>query len=503
MKPRMRRLPVVIVAAVAATVITAVPATAAAPGGDIDWQPCEGAEQDETVSCATITVPLDYSDPDGDTIKVGLARRQALNPDERIGSILMDPGGPGGSGVDVVRDYPQLFSDEVQQRFDVVGFDPRGINTSTQVTCDAELAEELAQTPPPTNQAEFAAREKLNADIAENCRKLTGPLYDNVDTKSVVQDMDRIRAALGEEKLTYLGYSYGTLMGQQYAEMFPDKIRAMVLDGNMDHSLSTTWDFMSTETAAVERNFTQFAQWCDTTADCALNGSDTLATYDKLREKAKKGKLTDPETGDPIDFYTLSDLVFNANFPQSWPDLADYLEALRAGKPLPTVTGLKTAEPVNTAETAIWCQDWDYPLADYKEWKSLNKRLAKEYPNVQWTNYNMHALSCIGNPDETTNPQAPLDIEGAPPLVMLGNLNDFATVYEWSQAAAEQSGAVLLTYEGYSHTVYSGRTDCIDDPINAYLIDLTVPDEGISCASVDEPGGEQVTTIAPQAFQGA
>jgi pimeloyl-ACP methyl ester carboxylesterase len=287
--------------------VAAAPPIAVAEEPAIDWIPCAGAEG---VDCATIEVPLDWSEPDGQTIHIGLARRPAKDPANRIGSVLMDPGGPGGSGVDTVMNS-DVFTEEVNARFDVVGFDPRGINTSTQLRCDDELGRQALDARHPTNQDEFDALASLNRQLHESCREHSGALVDHVDNLHTVRDMDAIREALGEEKLTYVGYSYGSLMGQQYAEEFPERIRALVLDGNMDHSLRTAWDFMRTETESVEKNFLEFAEWCDQTPDCALHGLDTKATYGALRERAKAGDLTDPSTGQPIDFYRFSQTAFH------------------------------------------------------------------------------------------------------------------------------------------------------------------------------------------------
>ncbi|MGH8793553.1 MAG: alpha/beta hydrolase [Stackebrandtia sp.] len=478
---------VVLAGGVAVTAFAVSPAIAE-PKADIDWKPCEDVD-DKAVTCATIEVPLDYSDPDGETIEIGLARREATNPDERIGTILADPGGPGGSGVEMVQAGTPL-TPAVSERFDVVGFDPRGINTSTQIVCDEELAAQAEELKTPTSAEEFDELAKVNGDLAADCRERTGELYDHVDNLHTAQDMDAIREALGEEKLNYLGYSYGSLMGQQYAEMFPDRIRAMVNDGNMDHSLESTWDFVSTETAPVEASFENFADWCEGEEKCALNGQDVREAYAGLRDAAEAGELVDPETGDPIGFYDLSSTTFGGvTHPSGWSDLAEQYAALIEGRASDAdVDAVKGAE-TNFVLQGVWCQDWGYEVADYDEWESMMSQLSEEYPNVQWSPYVSHALTCVGYPGETTNPRAPLEIEDAPPLVMLGNVYDPATVYAWNEVAAEQSGSDLITYEGYGHTIYGRDSDCVNDLVDAYFLELKAPGN-TSCPGVEEPGSD-------------
>jgi pimeloyl-ACP methyl ester carboxylesterase len=493
---RKRTLVAPLACALTAAGIALVPGTAAATDGGVDWQPCPDAEG---VDCATIEVPLDWSDPDGAKIHIALAKRPAKDPERRIGSVLMDPGGPGGSGVEVVK-QDDVFTDAVNARFDQVGFDPRGVANSSQLLCDADLAQRSEQLKHPANQAGFDRLASVNRALHDSCRANSGGLAEHVDNLATVHDMDAIRAALGEEKLTYVGYSYGSLMGQQYAEVFPDRIRAMVTDGNMDHSLRTAWDFMRSETAPVERGFTEFARWCDTTPECALYGQDTKAVYADLKERARAGTLTDPD-GQPIDFYRLASSAFSVMRPSSWGGFATYLADLRDGTAATTVT---FGEVENVPYPSIWCSDWNYPVRNHKQYKLLRTRLSHAFPNVEWSPYVDHAMTCVGSGTETTNPQRPLDIDGAPPLVMIGNVHDPATVYEWNRTAADQSGARLITYEGWGHTAYGngGPSACVNAAVDRYLIDLEPPEPGLRCPATEVPGtGTLVTTtrtIFPQ-----
>lgn len=248
---RKRLLTAAAVTAVAGSLLAA--AASAAGTGSVDWKPCADAPG---VDCGAVTVPIDYAHPEKGTTSVALARRKATDPQARIGAVLMDPGGPGGPGAGQVKEGWSL-SAEVTKRFDTVGFDPRGIGDSTQIKCG--LDEVIADHPEvPRSQAEFEQLAQYNRKVGDSCSRLTGPLARFADTKTVARDMDAIRAALGEKKLTYYGVSYGTLMGQQYAELFPGKVRALVLDSNMDHSQLGAWDFLRSETQSVQAEFGEF-----------------------------------------------------------------------------------------------------------------------------------------------------------------------------------------------------------------------------------------------------
>jgi len=492
MRPPTRHLAASVAASLAAvlatTLLAAAPAVAGGSHHGIDWQPCPDVDPAEGIDCAHISVPLDYDRPWGKKIEIGLARRQATNPDERIGTVLMDPGGPGGSGAGAIMEWNPLTG-EAAERFDIVGFDPRGVNTSTQVLCSEELAYASATLGVPVDEASFAAREDANAALTADCRERTGKLFDHVSNLETVEDMERIRRALGEGKLNYLGYSYGTIMGQQYAEEYPRNIRTMVLDGNMDHSLESTWDFLSTETAAVEENFASFADWCESTASCALYGEDVETVYADLKAAARAGELIDPYIGEPLDFYSLAgNYTFGANYPQYWPALAEDYVLMRDGAVVPGVSALQVEEAeVEYLYYPAWCQDFNFAPETYDEFASLVGDLAEAYPNVEWTPYNEHALTCVGSGIEQTNEPDELDVGHAPPLVFVGNLHDPATVYPWSEASSEQADGHLITYEGYSHTVYGGTSGCVDDAVNAYFVHRTVPEEGLSCPNLDFP----------------
>jgi pimeloyl-ACP methyl ester carboxylesterase len=455
----------------------------------INWQPCPGKP---AIECGTLEVPLDWSAPQGKVTYIGIARKRATDQANRIGALVFDPGGPGGSGVSDLLNGNRI-TPAVAARFDIIGFDPRGVNTSAQVLCDQTVYDAARAAKRPTSQQEFDRLASLNRQLVNDCRAHTGSLFDHLDTRTTARDIDAVRAALGEKKLNYLGFSYGSLMGQQYAELFPTHIRAMVNDGNMDHSLATAWEFMRDQTAPVERNFLEFAQWCDTTPACALYGQDMVKTYGALRERAKAGTLTDPATGQPVDFYALSTIAFDSGRPPLWNALAARLKALRDGSGAVTASA-QEATLVNDVFTPVWCSDWNYAIKDFADYSGMRTRLAQEFPNMQWSPYVDNAMTCVGDPMPTTNPQQPLRVKGAPPLVMIGNTHDYATVYKWNKTAAAQSGSHLITYEGYYHTAYGPNkpSQCINSAVEAYFLNLTVPKDEMSCPAMEKPASSSV-----------
>src|SRR5687767_1946063 len=201
--------------------------------GDLEWRDCDGGE------CATLAVPLDYDDPEGETIGVALIRVPATDPDERIGSLLVNPGGPGASGVEFVANIGLFFPDELRERFDIVGFDPRGTGGSVPIECVRSLDEVLGYDYSPDSADERDALENGVEEFTQQCEDAHGELLDHISSQETVRDMDRIREAVGDERLTYLGFSYGTYLGAVYADFFPDKVRALALDGAVDPELTS------------------------------------------------------------------------------------------------------------------------------------------------------------------------------------------------------------------------------------------------------------------------
>jgi pimeloyl-ACP methyl ester carboxylesterase len=484
--------------AVGAT-ITAVVASGsaanAAPAGaegrqpsTIAWAPCE---DDATAECGTLAVPIDWAKPNGPTFNLALARRKATNPAARIGSLVVNPGGPGGSGVDFVLLGADYFSPELRSRFDLVGFDPRGVARSNPVLCDLDL---LLQQPSPllTSQADFDATVAFNRRLGADCRRNTGPLFDHVDTLSVIRDIDAIRAAVGDRKLTYYGVSYGTLMGQQYAEVFPRNVRALALDSNMDHSLGTP-GFLYTEAATAQDSFNEWVKGCGRDPRCALSGRDIRAFWHDLLARAARGELRDPV--DPTFVITPLDLIAFANstfYGPDWFFLAEVLVAVDEGNPTAAAANFRARraaaaqELVENSFQPQFCSDWSLPMRNYREYAAHLAVQNLIAPDMRFSPLGLGAtMACLGWPGKVNNPQHRLQVRNAPTLLMLNALHDPATGYVWAVNAKAQLGSAarLVTYEGWGHGTY-GRSDCLTGIVDRYLVSGALPADGTRCAAV-------------------
>ncbi|KUL21255.1 transporter [Streptomyces regalis] len=451
----------------------------------IDWKPCP---KDTTADCGTLRLPVDWARPSGETFDLAVARRKAADPGRRVGVLLVNPGGPGASGVEfAVDDAPAHFSADIQERFDIVGFDPRGVGSSHPVKCSSEL---LDQQPSvyPRNQAEFDRLADFNRALRADCRRHTGPLFDHADTLSVVRDMDALRRALGEKKINYFGHSYGTLIGEQYAEEYGDRIRAMALTANIDHSLGAR-EFLVSSAATAEDSFHQFVKWCDRTSSCALHGRDVTAVWDGLLARADRGEVHDPESPDRA--LTANDIALfavKAFYGPYWDELATYVAGLDARKPAERRGSERSqqADPETRAEPfpAVFCQDWRIRAKDYREYARLTQAELRAAPHMRGSpRAHKGAAGCIGWPDEVNNPQHRLRITEAPTILMLNSLHDPASSFAWAANVHRQTRGttVLVPYAGAGHSVYN-RSDCTRDAVDDYLTELRIPSAGSSCA---------------------
>jgi len=492
-----RKLTVIVAgAAIALSTVVMLPTASAAPVTTLVWGPCVDAPDDPAMSCATLTVPIDWDDPAGPTIDLAVARRAATDPAARIGSLMINPGGPGGSGVDFAINGTTYFSDELRSRFDLIGFDPRGVRRSHPVLCSRDLA-----VGPPTylldSQADFDALVAHNQALADDCRARTGPLVDHLDMVSVVKDVDALRAALGERKLTFYGVSYGSLNAQQYAELFPNRVRAIVADSNMDHSLDTR-GFLTTSATTIEASWTAFTDWCGRTESCVLHGRDMSALWNDLLAREARGELADPF--DPEHHPNLAEgdligLAFGAFYRPAWPELAELLDAVDAGRTIPRddqpqVPGTppEQGDVVEDPTAAILCSDYDLSVRNFRQYSAYLAEQRRNAPTMRYSPAGLQSTTdCVGRQASTANPRHPLRVHGLDtPLLLINSRYDPATGYNWATNAARQLGreAVLVTYDGGGHSAY-GRSECTRDTVDSYLISLTVPARGTHCPAVD------------------
>ncbi|WP_406077548.1 alpha/beta hydrolase [Micromonospora sp. NBC_00858] len=473
--------------AITATALApASPATARPqPPPSIDWQPCP---KDATAECGTLSLPVDWRQPRGERFDLALARRVATDPAARTGTLVFGPGGPGDSGVDRVVTGSSRFSAELRRRFDIVSFDPRGTGRSHPVICSRDL---LARQPQLiADQAQFDATLANNALLRADCRARTGPLYDHVDTTSAARDLDAVRAALGERRLTFHGSSYGTLLGTRYAELFPDRVRAVVLEAAMDHSVDTR-AFLDTQAVTTEGAFDEFVAWCAGSTGCLLNGRDVRAVWAGLHGRAERGALTDPDRGGAVlPPFELSRLAHRKLYETRWwPELAEWIVKLEAATTTPSV-GPPAATPTDDAVApypfAVFCQDWSLPVRDYREYAGHLGRMARLAPDLRYPPALFALVTCLGTPTPVANPQHRLRVRTDVPMLIAATVHDPASGYNWATNVARQLGrhGVLLTYQGCGHGSYT-TSPCVGQAVDSYLIDGVVPGPGTRCPAIE------------------
>lgn len=512
MSPLIHRLALipatVLVVSLAPASAEAIPEVAPTPAAAINWQPCP---EDKTAECGVLRVPVDWAgaranQPAGKTFGLALARRKATDPARRIGMLVVNSGGPSNSGVDFAIAAADTFSPEVRSRFDIVGFDPRGAARSHPVKCSAELISH-APLDSPHNAAEFAQLLAFNAELGADCRRHAGPVIDHLDTINVVGDVEAIRVALGEKKVNFYGVGYGTLLGQQYAEMFGQNIRAMVLDSNMDHSVGTR-KYLLTQAATAEDSFNEFVTWCARESVCALHGKNVGAIWDALLAKADSGELLDPAnpSSGPVLSVDLTFTAFDAFFTGDVIPFSEYVARLSgqadAGSASLTRSRTRAAQAgalVENSFQAEFCQDWQYDVKNYQQFASLIAASRRVAPHMRGAPGAEIALTtCLGWPTKVTNPQHRLKIRNAPPLLMLNGLHDPSTGYNWATNVHQQikDTAVLVTYLGLGRGVY-GRGPCTVRVTDRYLINRVVPAEGTQCPAIPPPGSTARGTAVP------
>jgi pimeloyl-ACP methyl ester carboxylesterase len=455
--------------------------------GQIAWSTCN-----KTFQCGTLQVPLDYAHPDAGTIGIALIRKPAREQSTRIGSVLTNPGGPGASGIDFLIDEAPSMTN-LNGRFDLIGFDPRGIGQSAPVRClsgpqeDTFNALDSVADDPQEKQALIQADKKF----ATGCEEMSARVLPFVDTVSAARDMDLIRAALGDAKLTYLGFSYGTFLGQEYAHLFPSHVRALALDGVLDPNLSAN-DLLLAQLGGFERNLQAFLANCNarrsSASPCAYAASGDPAT--KLNALMSRLDRTPLRVGRRDLTRSLAVIgvglgLYNQSF---WPTLDSALTSADKGDGalllrLSDVYLGRNADGTYSNETdanyAVNCLDKPVP-ADIAAYDRLGPAYSKASPffgpAFQYGN-----LACSYWPVKPTGQIGPVTADGAPPILLIGGTNDPATPYAWAQAVNKQlAGSVLLTRRGNGHTSYNASI-CARLATDAYLIDLTLPKPGTVC----------------------
>lgn len=454
----------------------------------LTWTPCE-----EGFQCTTVTVPVDWSDPDGASIELAVNRMRAGDPGGRIGALLVNPGGPGAAGTEYLTAIVDRFGSSVRARYDLVGFDPRGVGSSAPLDCltDRQLDRALAADPTPDDEADVAEVIKQAKALAQGCKKRSGELLAHVDTVSVARDVDLLRGVLGDEKLHWLGYSYGTYIGATYARLFPTRIGRMVLDAVVDPAL-TGEEILLGQTKGFEVAFSAFVKDCLRTKPCELGGSDgeirsRLAALLKRVDSRPLRTRSGRELNEAMATLGLLAGMY-AEF--RWSSLRAALVAAYAGDGsglLDLADEYTRRQPDgsysdNSAESiyAVNCLDHPGPAAVADIRRTLPDLLAASPlfgAFIAWG-----VLPCNYWPVSSDATPGPVNAPGAPPILVIGTTNDPATPYQWSVNLAEQlESGVLLTRSGEGHTAYGSGNRCIDKAVETYLVDGEPPEDGTRC----------------------
>ncbi|MDQ1710653.1 MAG: hypothetical protein QOE45_103 [Frankiaceae bacterium] len=455
----------------------------------LSWKGCgDGFE------CARLTVPRDYAAPAGGDVTISVIRLKARQQSRRIGSLVLNPGGPGGSGIEFARGARQLLPNEILDRFDTVSFDPRGVGESTPVDCldDAQLDRLVAADPTPDTPAERAALFDLSREEALACGRKSGPLLPFVATVDTAKDLDVLRAALRDQKLTYVGFSYGTLLGARYAEQFPGHIRALVLDGAVDPMLTPRQTTLA-QALGFERALAAFLADCEQQR-CAFASHGPIGdTFDTLMARVERDPI--PASQYPGRLLGPSEALFGVaaalySREGGWPLLRDALESAYSAKDASGLFALfdnlverdRDGHYSNSleAQAAISCVDSAYPRdpAAYDADAVAFKKQAPRFGEA----LAYGPVACAYWPVPPVSKPGPVKAPGAPKVLVVGTTRDPATPYAWSVSLAKQLAAELLTHVGDGHTAYGySRSSCVDREVDAYLLALALPKPGTRC----------------------
>lgn len=464
-------------------------------GQKLSWREC-GVPGFE---CSTMKAPLDYAKPDGAQIKLAVSRKKATGPGKRLGSLLVNPGGPGGSAIGYLQSYAALgYPEEVRAQYDMAAVDPRGVARSEPITClDGKQMDAYTQTDiTPDDQRETAELSDSFRQFATGCEKHSGEVLPHVSTVEAARDMDILRAVLGDEKLSYVGASYGTFLGATYAGLYPDRVGRLVLDGAMDPSLPAR-RMNRDQTAGFETAFQSFAKDCVSRSDCPLGtegeadaGKRLKSFFDELdRTPIPAGDSDGRKLGEALATTGVIAAMYDEG---AWPQLRTALTSAMKDKDGAAILSLSdsyyerdadgTYANLMFANAAVNCLDLPPAFNKAADVKKALPDFEKASPvfgeGLAWA-----SLNCAYWPVKATGEPHRIEADGAAPIVVVGTTRDPATPYRWAEAlAAQLSSGKLLTYEGDGHTAYGRGSKCVDSAINAYLLEGKAPDDGKRCS---------------------
>ncbi len=453
------------------------------------WTSCANGMQ-----CTTASAPLDWTNPSAGKIKLALIRHLATGT--RLGSLLINPGGPGASGYDFVKDSVDFAADKkLQASYDIVGFDPRGVGRSSAVTCyspgqmDAYLYD---ITPGARGSDEWIANNVRTAqEFGQACANKTGAMLDHVDTVNAARDLDVLRATLGDKKLNYLGYSYGTYLGTVYADLYPQKTGRLVLDGALDPA-SSNFDVTEVQAKGFESALRAYLANCLAHTDCPFTGTvaDGMSTITDLLASVEASPIRNGD-GRELGANTLvTAIIFPLYDKASWTYLSKMFASVKKGS---AAFAFQLADAYNSrngdgtyadnsteAFTAVNCLDYT-SNADPAVMKQQAAELAKAAPVIgPYLAYG--DIGCANWPYKSTLKRGPIAAAGSAPILVVGTTNDPATPYVWAQnLSKELENGHLLTHKGEGHTAYNKSNACVNNTVDAFLIQGVVPSEDPKC----------------------
>jgi pimeloyl-ACP methyl ester carboxylesterase len=469
------------------------------PGTPIQWGPCQPSASDKTrlpagAECGMLSVPVDYAKPDGDVAQIAMIRFKATG--QKIGSLVVNPGGPGESGVEAAASMVSTLPQTLRERFDLVGFDPRGVaNSSPAAWCNSDEDNDRLRADPTVEYTQEGVDhlENENKEFVQRCvDKMGKEFLANLGTANVAKDLEAIRASLGDDKLTYLGYSYGTRIGALYAEAYPDKVRAMILDGAVDPNADQIEEEIR-QAAAFQKAFDNFAADCASNPDCPL-GTDPAKAVDVYKS------LVDPLVEHPAKTKDPRGLSYNDAIvgtilplysPSLWRHLTQALSEIRdgTGDTMLAMADLYMGRDEkghynNSTDVRVAVNCMDKPhITDRAKVVEEDRRTREVAPFLSYGEFTGLAPldACAFWPVPATGDQHEINVTGLPPILVVSTTNDPATPYQAGVDLAKQLGGTLLTFDGTQHTVVFQGNKCVDDIAARYLVDVTVPPPDTRC----------------------
>jgi pimeloyl-ACP methyl ester carboxylesterase len=464
----------------------------AAPVDEFTWGPCEEGTAD-VFECATLAVPLDYGNPGGETIDIAVIRLPA-RPNVREGAILLNPGGPGGSGFDFAAAVAESIDFEMGLggRFDIVGFDPRGVDRSGGIDCldDAALDALVYADDTPDDAGEAAAAVAQQMMVGAKCREAYGDTLRHYSTENTARDMDMIRAALGDEQLSYIGISYGTYLGGVYATLFPERVRAMVLDSAYEPTGDSEYDQWVTQPVGFDQAFANWAAWCEEGTECAFADVDVAARWDALLASLEANPVKS-ESGRPVNHVVMDTATKSAMYSElAWPSLGAALADAETGDGTALLAmaddyngrrGDGTYDSIFQANPVIRCASGidqvtpTDPEALLVELRRAAPRFSRSYDLTDFRDMCRDAIT-----EEITALVA--SYPGPAPIVVVGGLNDPATPFRWAEELAAQMGpnVALVRYAGEGHGQILSSS-CVTDAEALVIRDLQLPEPDTTC----------------------